>query len=223
MLGTKNKTEITQKAFQLLQSTLKEDYTGHDHWHGYRVWKTALHIAEKEGIKDEKSILVIELSAILHDVIDFKLNTGWDESRLKSWMDENAGEEISEHVLSVIKNISFKGAGVKDQMSTEEGKIVQDADRLDALGAIGIARVFATGAYFKRPIYDPEVEHTLHADEKAYTSREKGNSINHFHEKLFLLKDRMHTATGKEIAEQRDKYMHEFLDRFLEEWEGKDF
>ena len=219
-----NDNQIIDDSFSILKSALGSEPTGHDHWHGYRVRKLALHIAKEEGVSGKESLLVIQLAALLHDLIDYKLNTGWNEDKLAAWVSERTDAETSRQVMDIIKNVSFKGAGAADAMTSIEGKIVQDADRLDALGAIGIARVFATGAYlFKRPIHDPDTQPTLHKNEKSYKSRGgEGGSINHFYEKLFLLKDRMHTKAGRRIAEEREAYMKQYVERFMQEWEGKE-
>lgn len=191
--------------------------SGHDWYHIQRVWKLTQQIAAREGAKRE----IAELGALVHDIADWKFCAG-DETvgprearRLLS--DEGVPGNVIEAVADIVATISFKGAGVTTAMKTLEGQCVQDADRLDAMGAIGIARCFAYGGHAGRAMYDPDVHPTMHATAEAYKSA-KGTSLNHFHEKLFLLKDRMNTASGRAMAEERHRYMMEFVDRFLHEW-----
>ena len=191
--------------------------SGHDWYHIQRVWKLTQQVAAQEGAKRE----IAELGALVHDIADWKFCAG-DETvgprearRLLS--DEGVPGDVIEAVADIVATISFKGAGVTTAMKTLEGQCVQDADRLDAMGAIGIARCFAYGGHAGRAMYDPDVHPTMHATAEAYKSA-KGTSLNHFHEKLFLLKDRMNTAGGRAMAEERHRYMKEFVDRFLHEW-----
>lgn len=191
--------------------------SGHDWYHIQRVWKLTQQIAAREGANLE----IAELGALVHDIADWKFCAG-DETvgprearRLLS--DEGVPGDVIEAVTDIVATISFKGAGVTTAMKTLEGQCVQDADRLDAMGAIGIARCFAYGGHAGRAMYDPDVHPTMHATAEAYKSA-KGTSLNHFHEKLFLLKDRMNTASGRAMAEERHRYMKEFVDRFLHEW-----
>ena len=191
--------------------------SGHDWYHIQRVWKLTQQIAAREGAKRE----IAELGALVHDIADWKFCAG-DETvgprearRLLS--DEGVPGNVIEAVADIVATISFKGAGVTTAMKTLEGQCVQDADRLDAMGAIGIARCFAYGGHAGRAMYDPDVHPTMHATAEAYKSA-KGTSLNHFHEKLFLLKDRMNTPSGRAMAEERHRYMMEFVDRFLHEW-----
>ena len=191
--------------------------SGHDWYHIQRVWKLTQQIAAREGANLE----IAELGALVHDIADWKFCAG-DETvgprearRLLS--DEGVPGDVIEAVADIVATISFKGAGVTTAMKTLEGQCVQDADRLDAMGAIGIARCFAYGGHAGRAMYDPDVHPTMHATAEAYKSA-KGTSLNHFHEKLFLLKDRMNTASGRAMAEERHRYMREFVDRFLHEW-----
>ena len=191
--------------------------SGHDWYHIQRVWKLTQQVAAQEGAKRE----IAELGALVHDIADWKFCAG-DETvgprearRLLS--DEGVPGDVIEAVTDIVATISFKGAGVTTAMKTLEGQCVQDADRLDAMGAIGIARCFAYGGHAGRAMYDPDVHPTMHATAEAYKSA-KGTSLNHFHEKLFLLKDRMNTASGRAMAEERHRYMMEFVDRFLHEW-----
>lgn len=199
--------------------------TGHDWWHAWRVWKIAKKIAKKEG----GDLFVIELAALLHDVEDWKFD-GRENSGIalaKKWLNElKVDKENIEHVCHIIKNISFKGARVKNKMRLREGKIVQDADRLDVLGAIGIARTFAYGGYKGREIYNPKIKPRLHRTFKEY-KKAKSTSINHFYEKLLLLKDLllkdlMNTETAKKMAIKRHQFLEQFLKEFFAEWKVKD-
>ena len=167
---------------------------------------------------------MVELAALLHDIADWKYSGG-DESAgplvAASWLESLKVEPSTvEHVSEIIHHLSFKGAGVSSKMNTLEGQVVQDADRLDALGAIGIARAFTVGQYFGREIYNPNIPVKLHSSLEEYKNS-PGTTINHFYEKLLLLKERMNTNVGRRIAESRHKYMEEFLARFFQEWEGK--
>lgn len=177
------------------------------------------HAVEENANQD-----IVALGALLHDIADWKFHDGDEDAgpREARSILEQAGADpnVIEAVCDIVATISFKGAGVPDTMRTLEGKIVQDADRLDALGAIGIARVFAYGGSRNRPLYDPDIRPELHATKEAY-KQSQGTSVNHFYEKLLLLRDRLHTATAKRIADERHTYMEDYLDRFYVEWEGK--
>jgi uncharacterized protein len=202
-----------------VQKVLSGDGTGHDWWHVHRVWKTAQRI----GRAERADLLVVELAALLHDIADWKLNDG-DTSvgprMAREWLDSQGVEPgISEHVCQIIAGISFKGAGVEQPPLSLEGKVVQDADRLDAMGAIGIARAFAYGGTKGRVIYDPAVNPAEHSTAESFLKND-GPTINHFYEKLLLLKDRMNTASGRGIAEERHRFMEDYLQRFYAEWEG---
>lgn len=160
---------------------------------------------------------------LLHDIADHKFHDGDETIGPKvagAWLEQlQVDESVIDHVKEIIRDVSFKGAGVQTPMRTIEGKVVQDADRLDAIGAIGIARAFAYGGYKKRELYNPELSPTEHSNFEAYKS-DTGPTINHFYEKLLLLKDRMNTRTGKRIAEERHQFMELYLDRFYKEWDG---
>jgi uncharacterized protein len=215
-----NQQDIIQKTSEYIKQEFSEDSSGHDWWHIYRVWKNALAICDQE--KADK--FIVELAALLHDLDDWKFNESDDETprRAKAWMEScNADSQIIAKVCEIIMNISYKGAQVENKMNSLEGFIVQDADRLDAIGAIGIGRAFAYGGYKNRPMYDPEASNQMHASFEDYKNS-KSATINHFYEKLLLLKDMMNTATAKRIAEQRHQVMLRFLDQFMIEWEGKD-
>jgi uncharacterized protein len=193
--------------------------SGHDWWHIYRVWKMAERLGREEGA----SMPVVHLAALLHDIADWKLHGG-DETvgpRVARGIMEKHGvaEDIVAHVCSIIASVSFKGARVKSEMATLEGRVVQDADRLDAIGAIGIARAFAYGGHKGRLLHDPAVGVVMHASQQEYVGG-TSPTINHFYEKLLLLRDLMNTAAAKRIAQERHAFMEAFLQRFLGEWDG---
>ena len=215
-----DQNEIIQKTVEYVKQEFSDDSSGHDWWHIYRVWKNAITICERE----KADLFIVQLAALLHDLDDWKFNELEDETpvRAKAWLDSVSVDPITaEAVCEIIKHISYKGAGVENKMDTLEGFIVQDADRLDAIGAIGIGRAFAYGGYKGRMMYDPESPHQMHASFEEYKNS-KSATINHFYEKLLLLKDMMNTKTGKRIAEERHAVMVKFLDQFMAEWEGKD-
>ncbi len=210
--------DLIDRTANHVRAVLSGDGTGHDWWHVYRVWK----MAQRIGQAEKADLLVVELAALLHDIADWKLHDG--DSMLgpkiaKDWLDSlGLAPSISEHVCQIIAGISFKGAKVEQSLLSLEGKVVQDADRLDAMGAIGIARAFAYGGAKGQAIYDPAVSHTAHRTPEAYL--QSGTTINHFYEKLLLLRDRMNTATGRAVAEETHQFMEDYLRRFFEEWEG---
>jgi uncharacterized protein len=212
--------DIIQKTAEYIKQEFGDDSSGHDWWHIYRVWKNAITICKQE----KADIFVVELAALLHDLDDWKFNETEDETphRAKAWMQQcGVSPSVVEQVCEIIMHISFKGASVENKMKSLEGFIVQDADRLDAIGAIGIGRAFAYGGYKNRPMYDPETSNQMHASFEEYKNS-KSATINHFYEKLLLLKDMMNTSTAKKIAEQRHEVMLNFLDQFMNEWEGRD-
>ncbi len=180
-------------------------------------------MARRIGRAEKADMLIVELAALLHDIADWKLHDGdlsVGPARAKEWMDSLGLEpSIVDHVCQIIAGISFKGAAVERPPLSLEGKVVQDADRLDAMGAIGIARAFAYGGAKGRAIYDPAIQPTEHRTAEAYLTS-GGHTINHFYEKLLLLKDRMNTATGRAMAETRHAVMEDYLRQFYEEWEG---
>lgn len=186
----------------------------------WRVWKISKEIAKKEG----GDLFVIELAVLLHDIADWKFyggNIKIGSEKAKSLLKKlRVDDKTIKHIRHIIDNISFKGAKVKNRIKTKEGKIVQDADRLDAIGAIGIARTFACGAYKGREIYNPDIKPKLHKSFKEYKSS-KSTSINHFYEKLLLLKNRLNTKTAKKIAQKRHEFLEGYLRQFFKEWEVK--
>lgn len=216
----KDKARIIERIAERVKKDLENEGSGHDWWHVYRVWKMAKHIAKEESA----DTFIVELAALLHDIRDWKFHHGDDTvgSRMARRILSRRGisEEIIGHVSEIISTVPFKGARVKAEMSTLEGKVVQDADRLDAIGAIGIARAFTYGGHKNLPIYKPNQKPILHRTKKKYLES-RGSTINHFYEKLLLLKDRMNTKTAKKIAKNRHEFMEKYLDRFLKEWEGK--
>jgi uncharacterized protein len=211
---------IIQKTADYIKQEFTDDSSGHDWWHIHRVWKNAVTICEIE----KADSFIVQLAALLHDLDDWKFNDSGDETplRAKAWLDTLSIDlSVTDAVCRIITHISYKGAGVQNKMDSLEGFIVQDADRLDAIGAIGIARAFAYGGYKNRPLYNPDSPPQMHATFEQYKNS-KSATINHFYEKLLLLKDMMNTATAKRIAQQRHDIMVKFLDQFMNEWEGRD-
>ena len=208
-----------EKTREHVEQLFKGEGSGHDYQHIYRVWKMAYHIAEEEGANKTIS----ELGALLHDIADWKFYDGDDTigpKKAEEWMKKiGVDYPIIEQVKYIVASISFKGSEVATPMTTLEGKTVQDADRLDAIGAVGIGRAFAFGGNKNRLMYHPEEPPVVHQSFEAY-KKNKSHTINHFYEKLLLLKDRMNTETGKKIAKARHQFMEEYLDRFLREWNG---
>ena len=216
-----NKKIIIKKTADYVKEALAGEGSGHDWWHVYRVWKMAKYIGKKE----KADMFVVELAALLHDIADYKFYGGDEEIGPKiasKWLKSLGLEKkYLDEVVGIVRNTSLRGARVKHNIKTLEGKIVFDADKLDALGAIGIARTFAFGGYMKREIYNPKVKPYLHKSFEEYKNG-KSHTINHFYEKLLLLKGLMHTKTARQIAKKRHKYMEDFLERFYKEWEGKE-
>jgi len=213
-----NKKVIVKKTVAFVRQKLQEESSGHDWWHIHRVVKMAKTIGKKE----KADLFVVELAALLHDLDDWKNNNGDSLVGVKAATDVlkkfGIPNKTIKHVAKIIENISFKGIlDKKSKLTSLEGKIVQDADRLDAMGAIGIGRVFAYGGNKGQLMYDPSER----ADAKEFGKRLSKTAINHFYEKLLLLKDLMNTKTAKKIAKERHKFMEEYLDRFFREWEGK--
>ncbi len=213
---------IIEKTIAFVKETLAGAEGGHDWYHIERVWNTARYIHKREGTGD---LLIIELAALLHDISDAKFNGGDDEqgSRMAHEFLTKLGaeREMVEHVEAIIKHVSYKGGFSQNIISTIEFQIVQDADRLDAIGAIGIARAFNYGGFKNRPIHNPEMPLQEYNDSKAY-HKSDAPTINHFYEKLLKLKDLMNTSTGIAMAEERHDYMLQFLDRFYKEWDPND-
>jgi uncharacterized protein len=206
-----------------LQSRFSKDASGHDWWHLHRVRCNALVLGRSEGVAD---LELCELGALLHDIADHKFfpDPRDQEAELTELRErlqkEGYSPERCTAVLEIVRGVSFKGAGVETPMTTLEGRVVQDADRLDALGAIGIARVFAYGGSSGRPFHNPHSTPEHHQDFAAY---QKGGetAINHFYEKLLLLRDRMLTESGKKAAAERHRFMENYLAQFFSEWNGE--
>ncbi len=211
--------EIIKKCKDYVQQELKDAEGGHDWWHIQRVWNNALIISEKEGGHK----LIIELAALLHDIADSKFHNGDEEIGPKKAAQFLKSLSLPQSVIDavdfIIRNISFKGGNFENKESSLELDIVQDADRLDALGAIGIARTFNYGGFKNRPLYDPSIKPNLNLSKEEYKSS-KAPTLNHFYEKLFRLKDKMNTKTGRQMAEERHQFMEEYVDKFLEEFNG---
>ena len=209
--------EIINKIKTKLRTELENEATGHDWYHIKRVYDNACYIQSKEGGNRN----IVELAALLHDISDHKFNGGklneGGKIAFQLLIENGCDEKTALHVKEIVDSVSFKGANVLDEVISLEGQIVQDADRLDAIGAIGIARAFAFGGNRNRPIYEPSSAPTLHTTFEEY-SESKSHTINHFYEKLLLLKDRLHTKTAIEIGKERHLFMEDFLNQFYNEW-----
>ena len=211
--------ELIKKTCLHIENNFSGEASGHDWQHTQRVWKTAKTLAKREGADET----VVQLAALLHDIADWKFYNG-DESkgpeRARQWLTENhAPKNIIKAVCEIIATVAYKGARVPTPMKTLEGEVVQDADRLDAIGAVGIARAFAYGGFKGRAIYDPNEQPVLHQSFEDYKNN-NGHTINHFYEKLLLLKDRMNTKSGQQMAQQRHQFMENYLEQFYREWKG---
>ncbi|MGZ5253681.1 MAG: HD domain-containing protein [Flavitalea sp.] len=211
--------DVILSTIEFVKETLANAEGGHDWFHIERVWKTARHIADQEDV----DIYVVELAALLHDIADSKFHDG-DETigpRIaKNYLEsQKLPSDIVEHVVMIIENISFKGGNHVMNFTSKELLVVQDADRLDAIGAIGIARAFNYGGFKNRALYDPSIPPDMQMNKETY-KKNTAPTINHFYEKLLQLKDRMNTSTGKKLAEQRHSFMELYLDQFYKEWSG---
>jgi uncharacterized protein len=212
--------DLINKTILFVKEQLANAEGGHDWFHIQRVYKNALLIARGENCDET----VVKLGALLHDIADSKFHAG-DETVgpkvAREFLEsEGVSETIISHVIQIIDNISFKGGKTEKTFSSIELDIVQDADRLDAIGAIGIARAFNYGGFKNRAMYDPQIAPNLHMSKEEY-KKSQAPTINHFYEKLLLLKDKMNTQTGKQIAGQRHEYMQGFLSQFYAEWDGE--
>ncbi|MDD3263965.1 MAG: HD domain-containing protein [Candidatus Nanoarchaeia archaeon] len=211
---------IIEKTIDYVKKVLFNAEGGHDWWHIYRVWKLSKNIAKTENV----NMFVVELGALLHDIADSKFYNG-DEKigprKAREFLTSlNVQEDIIIHVENIILNISFKGDRHIQKFKSIELDVVQDADRLDAIGAIGIARTFSYGGYKGSEIYNPEIKPNMNMSKEEYI-KNNPPTINHFYEKLLLLKEKMNTDTAKQIAEHRHQFMEFFLDEFYEEWNGE--
>lgn len=214
-----NQEAIIQNTIEYVKASLVHAEGGHDWWHIYRVWQLSKHIAGSE----KADLFVVELGALLHDIADSKFHDGDEQigpRKAREFLRTlEAEEDVITHVENIINNISFKGGKGAQQFKSLELDIVQDADRLDAMGAIGIARTFNYGGFKNREIYNPEIKPNLSMTKEEY-KQSTAPTLNHFYEKLLLLKDRMNTKTGKLMAEKRHSFMVEYLVEFFKEWDG---
>jgi uncharacterized protein len=213
-----DKELIINKAKDYAKIKLEGEGTGHDWFHILRVYKTSIYIGEKENA----DLFVVGLTALLHDIADWKFNEGNSDIGPKLSRDLleslKVDEDIIDKVTKIIESMSFKGGTTNADQETMEGKVVQDADRLDAIGAIGIARAFAYGGYKERELYNPNIEPQKYKNFEEY-KKNIGTTVNHFYEKLLLLKDLMNTESGKSMAVQRHEFMESYLEQFFREWD----
>lgn len=211
---------IIDNTILFVKQQLENAEGGHDWFHIERVYKNSILIAQNE----ECDLTVVKLGALLHDIADSKFHKGDETIGPKTARlfleSENVSEETITHVINIIENISFKGGNFEKNFSSKELEIVQDADRLDAIGAIGIARTFNYGGFKNRALYNPAIAPNLSMTKEEYKNSD-APTLNHFYEKLLLLKDKMNTETGKKIALERHRYMENFLSQFYAEWEGE--
>jgi len=219
LINMRATSEQVNQTIAFVKEQLSNAEGGHDWFHTERVYKNALLIAKTEPV----DTLVVALGALLHDIADSKFNNG-DETIGPKIAREflfklNVDSTIIEHVVNIIENISFKGGNEKQSFHSPELDVIQDADRLDAIGAIGIARCFNYGGFKNRQLYNPDIKPNLNMTKEEYKSS-TAPTINHFYEKLLLLKDKMNTKTGQKIALERHQYMENFLKQFYKEWQG---
>jgi len=211
--------ELISSTISFVKQELISAEGGHDWFHIQRVWKTAKHIAQTEQV----NMLIVELGALLHDIADSKFHEGDEEigpRKAREFLEGcKVDPEVVDHVIQLIRHISFKGGNETSSWSSPELLVVQDADRLDAIGAIGIARAFNYGGHKGRQLYDPDTQPQLTMSKDEY-KRSRAPTINHFYEKLLLLRDRMNTANGRKMADERHEFMEHFLEQFYAEWEG---
>ncbi|MFV5684988.1 HD domain-containing protein [Flavobacterium sp. GB2R13] len=215
-----NNPDLISKTILFVKTKLENAEGGHDWFHIERVYRNAILISKNEAC----DTTVVQLGALLHDIADSKFHNG-DETIgpkiAREFLElENVDEEIIVHVVNVIENISYKGGNFEKKFSSIELDVVQDADRLDAIGAIGIARAFNYGGFKNRTLYDPKIAPNTRMTKEEY-KKSDSPTINHFYEKLLLLKDKMNTETGKQIAKERHRYMEGFISQFYAEWEGE--
>ena len=215
-----NSTDIIGKTIAFVQDKLDNAEGGHDWFHIERVYKNSMLIAQNEVC----DVMVVKLGALLHDIADSKFNDG-DESvgpeTARTFLEsENVDQATIDHVVRIIENISYKGGNFEKAFTSIELDVVQDADRLDALGAIGIARTFNYGGFKNRALYDPKIAPNTKMTKEEYKNSD-APTLNHFYEKLLLLKDKMNTESGKQIAKERHRYMEGFLSQFYAEWDGE--
>jgi uncharacterized protein len=215
------RAEIIQRTINFVQQTLADSESGHDWWHIFRVYTCAKRIAQNES---GANLLVVELAALLHDIADSKFHNGNEELAPQisgEFLRKlEVDEAIINQVINIIKHVSYKHQFGALSAQAIELQIVQDADRLDAMGAIGIARAFSYGGYKKREMYNPEIKPVKYNNSEEYKNN-TAPTINHFYEKLLLLKASMNTEYGKKMASERHKFMEEYLEQFYAEWEGR--
>jgi uncharacterized protein len=219
-MTSENSQQVIANTISFVKKELEDAEGGHDWFHIERVYKNSLLIASEENV----DLFIVSLGALLHDIADSKFHGG-DETvgpmKARNFLEtQNISEKIIIHVIKIIENISFKGGNKSQKFNSKELAVVQDADRLDALGAIGIARTFNYGGFKNRALYDPEIPPNLTMTPAEYKAS-KAPTINHFYEKLLLLKELMNTQTGKRIAEERHLFMEIFLTQFYAEWKGE--
>jgi len=215
-----NSQQLIENTAVFVRQTLENAEGGHDWWHILRVWNNAKLIAQTEPA----DMLVVELAALLHDIADPKFHNGDEEvgpqTAINFLQSHNVNADVIEHVAQIIRHMSFKSSFEGKKFSSPELDVVQDADRLDAIGAIGIARAFNYGGFKGRQMHNPEVKPNLNMSKEEYKNT-TAPTINHFYEKLLLLKDKMNTPTAQKLAAQRHEYMETFLTQFYAEWEGE--
>ena len=214
------KEDVISTTVDFVKDRLRYAEGGHDWFHIERVWNLSINIAEQE----QSDLFVVQLAALLHDIADAKFHNG-DETlgpeRARQFLfNLSVPSAVTDHVVSIIENISFKGGHEASSFHSLELDIVRDADRLDAIGAIGIARAFNYGGYKNRKLYDPDIQPDLNMSKEAYKNS-TAPTINHFYEKLLLLKDKMKTSTGRKLAESRHNFLELYLDQFYKEWSGR--
>jgi uncharacterized protein len=214
-------TPVIAATAAFIEEKFQAEGSGHDWPHIWRVWQVARTLAAEQPVIDQE---VAELAALLHDIADWKFHGGDYEAgprAARAWLaSQHVPEATIDRVQQVIREVSFKGLGVETPVTSPEAAVVQDADRLDAIGAIGVARAFAYGGHKGRPLHDPAVPPVLHADFEQY-KQSTAPTLNHFYEKLLHLQDRLHTPAARRMAARRHQFMEEFVAQFLAEWEGR--
>jgi uncharacterized protein len=215
-----NRDQLIAETVNFVKKTLEGAESGHDWWHIQRVWNNTLQILKTETADQ----LIVELAALLHDIADSKFHDGDEEIGPKKAGDFLSSQKLPEdvilHVQQIIRSMSFKASFGNIEFQSRELEIVQDADRLDAIGAIGIARAFTYGGYKNRELYNPGIAPSLNMSKEEYKNS-SAPTINHFYEKLLPLKDKMNTETGKRVAAERHVFMEQYLAQFYKEWNGK--
>ncbi len=217
-----DKKQIVKQAEDYIKEQFSGEGSGHDWWHIHRVRNLALTLGREENA----DLFIVELAALLHDIADWKFTGGSTETgglAAKKWLEEHGvSTEIADEVGTIIATTSFKGSLDEKPMPTIEGRCVRDADRLDSIGAIGVARAFAFGGHVGRPMYDPDIPAVTYIDFQDYQKSIQSPTINHFHEKLLHTVKLMNTESGKKIAHKRHQYMVQFVETFMKEWDGKE-